>query len=47
MIALYTHSQQMTSIAQMRASNMSVPSQSYYLINRVEKLENFYPNKIF
>ena len=37
----------MTSIAQVRTLDMSVPSQSYYLINRVERLElTFYSGKL-
>ena len=37
----------MTSIAQVRTLDMSVPSQSYYLINRVERLElTFYSGKV-
>ena len=35
----------MTSVAQAGASNMSVPSEGYYLINRVEELWNISLNK--
>ena len=37
----------MTSPAQVIAPKMSVPSQTYYLINHVEELENFSLNKQF
>ena len=42
---LFKRCQWMTSVAQARASNMSVPSEGYYLINRVEELWNISLNK--
>ena len=47
MVILYKWSQWMIRVAQIRASNVSVPSYNSYLVNRVEKLENVFSNNFF
>lgn len=46
-VTLYKSSQCLTSMAQIRALNMSVPSQDYYIINRVEEIKNVSLSKNF
>ena len=45
MAALYKRSQWMTNVAKLSGSNVSVPSQGFYSINRVEETYNVSLNK--
>ena len=45
MVAQYKHSQWMTNVAKLSGWNVSVPSQGFYSINRVEETYNVSLNK--